>query len=82
MSRNVHNQSKFTRLETEYEIQTGEEIEKYTRAWVDMEFLFEWKRGDIGLKARREVLFLQATVFYFICYINIIVFIDNKSRLY
>ena len=32
MSRNVHNQSKFTRLETEYEIQTGEEIEKYTWA--------------------------------------------------
>ena len=40
------------------------------------------EEGDIGLKARREVLFLQATVFYFICYINIIVFSDNKSRLY
>ena len=36
------------------------------------------EEGDIGLKARREVLFLQATVF-FICFINIIVFIDNKS---
>ena len=44
-----------------------------------MEFLFEWKGGDIGLKARREVLFLQATVFFFICFINIIVFSDNKS---
>ena len=41
MSCNVRNQSIFTRLETEYEMQTGEEIENCTWARVDMEFLFE-----------------------------------------
>ena len=42
MSRNVRNQRKFTKLETEYEMQTGEETKNCTWARVNMEFLFEW----------------------------------------
>ena len=41
MSRNVRNQMKFTRLETEYNMQTGEKIESCTWVRVDVEFLSE-----------------------------------------
>ena len=68
MSRNVHNQSKFTRLETEYEIQTGEEIEKYTWAWVDMEFLFEWKGGISVWKLEEKFYFYKQPCFFYMFY--------------
>ena len=38
--------------------------------------------GDVGLNTRGEVSYLRATIYYFVCYINMIVFIDNKSRLH
>ena len=38
--------------------------------------------GDVGLNTRGEVSYLRATTYYFVCYINMIVFIDNKSRLH
>ena len=93
LSRNERKQRKFTRLETEYKMQTGEETESCTWVRVDMEFLSEGstrypmredggRGGDVGLNTRGEVSYLRATTYYFVCYINMIVFIDNKSRLH
>ena len=39
------------------------------------------EEGDIGLNTRREVPYLQAAMYYFVCYIKIILINDNKSRL-
>ena len=87
------NQRKFTRLETEYNVRTGEKNESCTWVRVDIEFLSEGstrkpmredrgRGGDVGLNTRGEVSYLRATTYYFVCYINMIVFIDNKSRLH
>ena len=38
--------------------------------------------GNVGLNTRGEVSYLRATTYYFVCYINMTVFIDNKSRLH
>ena len=79
MSRNVHNQSKLPDSRPSVKWRLVKKLRGIRR---DSLRVRTGEEGDIGLNTRREVPFLQAAIYYSVCYIKIILIYDNKSRLY